>query len=119
MTTKARGDWGEAQVAAYLRAHGYRIVSSNYRCRFGEIDLIARDGQTLCFVEVKMRSNLSFGLPREYVTASKRDKLRTTAEYYLATHDIDACCRFDVAEVYTDGAQTPEKTRIEYIENAF
>ena len=118
MTAKARGDWGEAQVAAYLRERGCRIVSSKYRCRFGEIDLIAHDGKTLCFVEVKVRSNLSFGLPREYVTASKRDKLRTTAGYYLATHDPDAACRFDVAEVYTDGEQTPENTRIEYIENA-
>ena len=119
MTTKARGDWGEAQAAAYLRARGCRIVASKYRCRFGEIDLIARDGKTLCFVEVKLRGNLSFGLPREYVTASKQDKLRTTAAYYLATHRTDAPCRFDVAEVYTDGAQTPENTRIEYIENAF
>lgn len=119
MTAKARGDWGEAQVAAYLRERGYRIVSSKYRCRFGEIDLIAHDGKTLCFIEVKARSNLSFGLPREHVTALKRDKLRTTASYYLATHDPDASCRFDVAEVYTDGAQTPEGTRIEYIENAF
>ena len=119
MTAKARGDWGEARVAAYLRERGYRIVSSKYRCRFGEIDLIAHDGKTLCFVEVKLRGNLSFGLPREYVTASKRSKLRTTAEYYLATHRTDAPCRFDVAEVYTDCAQTPENTRIEYIENAF
>lgn len=119
MTTKARGDWGEAQVAAYLRERGYRILVSKYRCRFGEIDLIAHDGKMLCFVEVKVRSNLSFGLPREYVTASKQEKLRTTAEYYLATHDPDVCCRFDVAEVYTDEAQSPERTRIEYIENAF
>ena len=119
MTTKARGDWGEALVAAYLRERGCRIVTSKYRCRFGEIDLIAQDGNTLCFVEVKLRGNLSFGLPREYVTASKQKKLRTTAEYYLATHRADAPCRFDVAEVYTDGAQTPENTRVEYIENAF
>ena len=119
MTTKARGDWGEAQVAAYLRARGYRIISSKYRGRFGEIDLIAHDGKTLCFVEVKVRSNLSFGLPREYVTASKQRKLRTTAGFYLAVHGIDENCRFDVAEVYTDGAQTPESTHIEYIENAF
>lgn len=119
MTTKARGDWGEARVAAYLRERGYRIVSSKYRCRFGEIDLIAHDGKTLCFIEVKLRSNLSFGLPREYVTARKREKLRTTAAYYLATHQADEYCRFDVAEVYTDSAQAPENTRVEYIENAF
>ncbi len=119
MTTKASGDWGEAQVAEYLRARGYRIVASQYRCRFGEIDLIARGGGGLCFVEVKVRSNLHYGLPREYVTRSKQSKLRATAEYYLAVHDADAVCRFDVAEVYTDKAHTPAATRIEYIENAF
>lgn len=119
MKTKSCGDWGEAQVAAYLRERGYRILVSKYHCRFGEIDLIAHDGKMLCFIEVKLRSNLSFGLPREYVTASKQEKLRTTAEYYLATHDPDAYCRFDVAEVYTDKELTPENTRIEYIENAF
>ena len=119
MTTKASGDWGEAQVAEYLRDHGYLIDASKYRCRFGEIDLIAHDGGTLCFIEVKVRSNLRYGLPREYVTYSKQAKLRTTAEYYLATHDADAVCRFDVAEVYTDKAHSPEHTRIEYIENAF
>ena len=119
MTAKARGDWGEALVAAYLRERGYRILSSKYRCRFGEIDLIAHDGKTLCFVEVKLRGSLSFGLPREYVTARKQERLRATAAYYLAAHNIDEFCRFDVAEVYADGTQTPENTRIEYIENAF
>ncbi len=115
MTTKARGDRGEAQVAAFLRDRGRRIVASQYRCRFGEIDLIARDGETLCFVEVKLRSRTDYGLPREFVTAAKQRRLRTTAEYYLATHDPDAVCRFDVAEVYDEAG----KTRIEYIENAF
>lgn len=119
MTTKASGDWGEAMVADYLRSRGYRVDASKYRCRFGEIDLIAHDGDTLCFVEVKVRSNLYFGLPREFVTYAKQEKLRTTAEYYLATHDPDAICRFDVAEVYTDAEHTPSATRIEYIENAF
>ena len=119
MTTRSSGDWGEAQVAEYLRDRGYRVLVSKYSCRFGEIDLIARDGETLCFIEVKLRSNLRYGLPREYVTVGKQTRLRTTAEYYLSTHDPDAYCRFDVAEVYTDKARTPEHTRIEYIENAF
>ena len=119
MTSKSSGDWAEALVADYLRQHGYRVDVSKYRCRFGEIDLIAHDGDVLCFVEVKARSNLRYGLPREFVTYSKQEKLRLTAEYYLATHDADAVCRFDVAEVYTDAAHAPEHTRIEYIENAF
>lgn len=119
MTSKASGDWGETRVAEYLLKRGFRIVMSKYRCRFGEIDLIAWDGDILCFVEVKVRTNLNYGLPREFVTYSKQEKLRTTAEYYLATHDADVICRFDVAEVYTDREHLPDHTRIEYIENAF
>ncbi len=115
VTSKARGDWGESAVAAYLRENGYQIVASNYRCRFGEIDLIARGGGVLCFVEVKTRSRSDFGLPRESVTAAKQKRLRTTALYYLSTHDPDAVCRFDVAEVYAEDGGT----RIEYLEDAF
>lgn len=115
MTAGARGDWGEAQVAEYLREHGYHVDASRYRCRYGEIDLIAHDGATLCFVEVKLRSRTDHGLPREFVTAAKQRRLRMTASHYLATHDPDAVCRFDVAEVYADGGSA----RIEYIEDAF
>ena len=119
MTTTATGDWGEALVANYLRDRGYTIVASGYRCRFGEIDLIAKKRGLLCFVEVKLRSNLKFGLPREFVTASKQEKLRTTAQFYLSTRGLDVPARFDVAEVYTDAEHTVQNTRIEYIENAF
>lgn len=114
-----RGGWGEALVAEYLRERGGSVLASRYRCRFGEIDLIARVDDVLCFVEVKVRSSLRCGLPREAVTESKRRRLRATAAWYLSTHDPDAVCRFDVAEVYTDAAQSPERTRIEYLENAF
>ena len=117
MTTKSTGDWGEALVANYLRDRGYTVIASGYRCRFGEIDLIAKKRGVLCFVEVKLRSNLSCGLPREFVTASKREKLRMTAQYYLSAHDLELPARFDVAEVYTDAAH--KSARIEYIENAF
>ncbi|MBE6908391.1 MAG: YraN family protein [Ruminococcaceae bacterium] len=119
MTTKSRGDWGEALVAEWLREHGYAIVASKYRCRFGEIDLIARDKEMLCFVEVKLRDRTDYGLPREFVTAAKQRRLRTTAEFYLSRHDPDVCCRFDVAEVYADAGQTSGQARIEYFENAF
>jgi len=113
------GSWGEAQAAAYLRRRGYTIVAANYRCRFGEIDLIARDGETLCFVEVKLRSTFAHGLPREFVTTAKQRRLRTAAAQYLVSHEPGAPVRFDVAEVYTDAAHTDANTRIEYIENAF
>ena len=116
---RAEGTWGEALAADYLRQRGYRLVAHSYQCRFGEIDLIAWDGEILCFVEVKTRSNLACGLPREYVTAAKQERIRKTAAFYLMEKGLDCPVRFDVAEVYTDGAHSPAATHIEYIENAF
>lgn len=115
--SRSVGTWGEAQVANYLRKKKYRLVAHSYHCRFGEIDLIAMDGKTLCFVEVKTRSNLSVGLPREYVNAAKQERLRKTALFYLSEKELDCPVRFDVAEVYRgdDG----ELERISYIKNAF
>lgn len=117
--SRASGTWGEAQVAAYLRKNGYQLIAHSYHCRFGEIDLIAKKGKILCFVEVKMRSNLHYGLPREYVTSVKQEKLRKTAAFYLSEKDLDCPVRFDVAEVYSDGLHSTESIRIEYLENAF
>lgn len=114
-TTKSLGDRGEAMTAEYLRAHGYTIVASQFRCRFGEIDLIARKNGMLCFVEVKLRGSRRYGLPRDYVTVAKQRRLRTAAAFYLTRHDPEAPVRFDVAEVYDD--ETPP--RIEYLEDAF
>ena len=114
---KAAGDRGEAEVARYLRKKGYTLLASQWRCRFGELDLVARDKRgTVCFVEVKLRSAGSIGLPREFVDARKQERLRTAAAAYLSTHDIDAPARFDVAEVY---AENDGVLRVEYLENAF
>jgi len=110
------GQLGERLTAEYLRQKGYRLIASQYRCRHGEIDLIAMDGKTLCFIEVKTRTNVSVGMPREYVTRSKQEKLRAAAGLYLAEKGLDCTVRFDVAEVYL---ATNRKARIEYIENAF
>ena len=119
MSTKQDGDWGEALAAEYLEARGCRIVEKEWRCRFGEIDLIAEKDGMLLFVEVKLRTNLQYGMPREYVTAKKQDKLRAAALLYLSMHGLDVPTRFDVAEVYTDAHHSARSTRIEYIENAF
>ena len=115
--SRSVGTWGEAQVANYLRQRKFRLVAHSYRCRFGEIDLIAMDGNTLCFVEVKTRSNLTIGLPRDYVTAAKRERIRKTALFYLSEKNLDCPVRFDVAEV-TVGKKN-EPISCEYIENAF
>ena len=114
-----KGAWGEDCAAAYLRRHGYRILARNYSCRFGEIDLIAEKDGVLLFVEVKLRTNLQYGAPREYVTVKKQEKLRAAALLYLSERELDVPARFDVAEVYTDVRHSAGNTRIAYIENAF
>lgn len=114
---KASGDRGEAFTAQYLRKKGYALLASQWRCRFGELDLVAKNKRgVICFVEVKLRSGTAHGLPREFVDGRKQERLRNAAALYLSTHDIDAPARFDVAEVYEgpDGA-----LRLEYLENAF
>ena len=118
-TTKALGDRGEAAAAQYLRKRGCQLLASQWRCRYGELDLVARDRDgTICFVEVKLRGGDLAGLPREAVDRRKRERLRTAAEAYLSQHDLeDAPARFDVAEVYTD--QDHRSLRLEYLENAF
>ncbi len=115
--SRSTGLRGEAEVAAWLRRRGYELLAHSYHCRFGEIDLIARKGKVLSFVEVKLRSHTQFGLPREAVTARKQEKLRKTALFYLSEHDIDCPVRFDVAEVYAD--EDGGAARIEFLENAF
>ena len=113
---RSEGTWGEALAAEYLRQRGCRLAA---HCRFGEIDLIVWDGDVLCFVEVKTRSNTDMGLPREYVTPAKQRRLKKTALYYLCEKQLDCPARFDVAEVYADSPYSRENVRIEYLENAF
>lgn len=116
MTTKSAGNRGEAAAARYLRGKGYTLLAGQWRCRFGEIDLIARNPEgLLCFVEVKLRSNLRLGLPREYVDGRKRARLRAAAALYMSVKDLDEPARFDVAEVYDENGTL----RVEYLENAF
>ena len=115
--SKQEGLQGEALVAEYLRNNGFKLVAHGYFCRFGEIDLIAWEGNTLCFIEVKTRTNLEMGLPREYVTSAKQKKLRKTALFYLSEKKLDCFCRFDVAEVYAE--QGFDKARIVYLRDAF
>ena len=116
MTSRDRGTWGEALVADYLRKHGCTLLASQWRCRLGEIDLIARRRGVMCFVEVKLRSGTAYGLPREFVDRRKQEKLHSAAALYLSRQELDCPVRFDVAEVYWEEGRKP---RIEYIENAF
>lgn len=119
MNTKISGTWGEAQVAGYLRKRGYTLIASQYRCRWGEIDLIAKKGSMLCMVEVKTRTGTKMGLPREAVNFAKQQRLRSSAAFYLSSNELDCPVRFDVAEVYTDETLDVKKMKIVYLENAF
>jgi len=94
------GEAGEQAAAAFLTSLGYRIVARNVRFRSGEIDLIARDGSVLVFVEVKTRRGRRFGTPGEAVTPQKQRKLIRLASLYLARLGGEPPpCRFDVVEV--------------------
>ena len=118
---KARllGQWGEEQVAEKLRRDGWSIAARNFRCRVGELDLVAENGTFLAFVEVKLRKDDRFGSACEAVTPSKQRKLRAAAQYYLMCHPTRLQPRFDVAEVYAPQGVRTGTPDIYYIENAF
>ena len=113
MNTTLAGREGEAAAAAYLRKKRYEVIGANYRCRFGELDLIAKKQELVIFVEVKLRKNNRFGAASDAVTAAKQEKLRKAAASWMVSHECEAPARFDVIEVYT------ETGRINHIENAF
>jgi putative endonuclease len=101
--TSARRDlgaWGEDRVAAWYEAKGYTVVDRNWRCRQGELDLVARRGRVVVFCEVKTRSSTAFGAPVEAVTRTKQARLRVLAARWLEDSDLVAReIRFDVASV--------------------
>ena len=97
------GDYGEAAAAVFLTHHGCRVLARNWRCRHGEIDLIAMDGEELVFVEVKTRSGLGYGHPFEAITQSKRARLRKLAGTWLEETGISvASMRIDAVAVLVD-----------------
>ena len=119
MTSKDRGTWGEALVADYLRSRGYTLLASQWRCRLGEIDLIARSRGMVCFVEVKLRKDHHLAQAREFVTPAKQRKVRIAAQYYLLDHPTQLQPRFDVIEVYAPQGRDTAQPEICHWENAF
>jgi putative endonuclease len=113
---KRTGKKGEELAAAYLAQTGYRIVERNYRCVFGEIDIVAWEGETLVFVEVKSRRTEAFGAPQVAVGFAKQDKISRIALNYLSEkHLRHHPARFDVVAVKL----LPAGTTIELIRDAF
>lgn len=109
------GSDGETAAANYLKRKRYQIVGRNYSCRFGEIDIIARKGEYIVFVEVKTRKNEDFAMAREYVTYGKQQRIMKTAMLWLQQNDTDLQPRFDVIEVIGEGF----RREIRHIEDAF
>jgi len=97
---KARlGERGEQRALEFLKEQGYRIVARNYRWRGGEVDIVARDGNTLAFIEVKMRSDERFAPAEEALTPRKRERLIRTAKHYIAQYRPGIDLRFDVVAI--------------------
>lgn len=96
------GRLGEDRALEFLRAQGYRILARNYRWRGGEIDIIARDGGCLSFIEVKARADERFSPVEEALTPQKRERLIQTAQHYIAKHRPEVDLRFDVVAIVGD-----------------
>ncbi len=110
------GRTGEDLAARYLEENRYRIIERNFKCPIGEIDIIARDGRTIAFIEVKSRKSVRYGRPEEAVDRKKQAKLSLVAMAYLKGRSgLDTPARFDVVSVYL-GPQRPE---IRLFKNAF
>lgn len=113
------GAWGERIAANYLRWRFYRIVDVGYRSRFGEIDIIAKRGRYLIFVEVKLRKSAHFAEAKEFVDAGKQRRLIQTASIYLAEKPTDLQPRFDVIEIYAPEGSHTRRPIINHLEDAF
>jgi len=117
-TTRTIGFKGEKIAENYLLQQGLSLVSRNFYCRLGEVDLIMEDGNCLVFVEVRQRKNNSYGSPIETISTTKQRKIRDTAMYYMMVNNTPGQqeLRFDVVGILSNGHQG---NSIEWIANAF
>ena len=109
--TKDLGDAAEERAVSFLKARGYAIVERNFRGKVGELDIVAKDGDTIVFVEVRSRSGSRFGEPQESITAAKRRKIVKAAQLYAQARGLDCPMRIDVL------AESP--SGFEHFEDAF
>ena len=117
MDRRDTGNLGEKLAQSFLKKHGYRILETNYRCRRGEIDIIARQRDFLVFIEVRSKKSLDFGTPEESITPAKKRRIRAAAFHYLQTHaKLPPQWRIDFVAIELDSAG--KLTRAEVIENA-
>jgi putative endonuclease len=117
MNRKTTGMIGEKLAADFLSKQGYSIIEKNYRCKEGEVDIIAKDGEYLVFIEVRTKNSRAFGSPEESVTKRKKEHLRNVAARYQENHDgLPVQWRIDFVAVELDRAGKP--SRLEVIKNA-
>ena len=111
------GNKGETLASEYLEKKGYKIIERNFRTRFGEIDIICRDAQTLVFVEVKTKIGHNFGEPEEMANRSKIGKVKRMGEVYLQDRGIESLCRVDVVAIVL--SENGEVERLDHYENVY
>jgi len=117
MKRQTTGMIGEKLAADFLARQGYEIIEKNFRCKEGEVDIIAKDGQFLVFVEVRAKNSRTFGTPEESVTPRKKEHLKNVPARYQETHDnLPVEWRIDFVAVELDGRGKP--LRLEVIKNA-
>ena len=117
MKRRDTGNLGEKLAREFLRERGYDILETNYRCREGEVDIVARHEDSLVFVEVRAKTSREFGSPEESITPAKQERLKATASHYIQTHDnLPTSWRIDVVAIELSPRGKP--SRIELIENA-
>ncbi|MCZ6709124.1 MAG: YraN family protein [Gammaproteobacteria bacterium] len=117
MTPAASGAWAEAVALRHLQRQGLELITRNFRCRLGELDLVMQQQQMLVFVEVRLRVNTRFGTGAESVTLIKQRKLVRAAGIFLSRHPCyqNMRCRFDVVSV----SKRNYRSRCDWIQNAF
>lgn len=112
ISNKIKGDVGEKLAQEYVNRLGYTIIATNFKTKFGEVDIIAKDKEVVVFIEVKYRYSLKYGRPSEAVTPFKQNKIRSVAEFYIQKYNLyNSYIRFDVLEIVGSD--------INYIFNAF
>ena len=107
MKRRDTGILGEKLARDFLKERGYHIIETNYRCPHGEIDIVAKDKDSLVFIEVRAKRSLEFGSPEESITPAKKEKVRATAYHYQQTHEnlpplwrIDGVLRFGICDLF-------------------
>ena len=116
---KLLGAFGEDAACRYLKRRRYKLIGRNYSCRFGEIDIIARNRKYLVFAEVKLRKDESHGEAMEFVTPAKQRRVIAAAERWLQQNPTKLQPRFDVIEVYAPQGLDTKKPEIHHLEDAY